>query len=156
MTSPRWPPSPRRSSVNGLGTVSRRSSTGTAVDYTQYNALSHITTLPVWAPAALAWLNGLFAGNQAPNDYAQIPPGNSLAPVHPAGCSCPVFAGSRLAERARRVVADSQHRLAGTQRDLPAPCWPVLGSLHADEPVHPGEVCRAGEVRRPVGRCQVH
>jgi secretory lipase len=58
---------------------------GTAVDYTQYNALSHVTTFPVWAPAALAWLNGLFAGNQAPNDCSQIPPGNSLAPVHPAG-----------------------------------------------------------------------
>ena len=58
---------------------------GTAVDHAQYNALSHITTFPVWAPAALAWLNGLFAENQAPNDCFQIPPGNSLAPVHPAG-----------------------------------------------------------------------
>ena len=58
---------------------------GTAVDYTQYDALSHITTFPVWAPAALAWLNSLFAGSQAPNDCSQIPPGNSLAPVQPAG-----------------------------------------------------------------------
>jgi len=58
---------------------------GTAVDYTQYNALSHVTTFPAWAPAAMAWLNGLFSGNQAPNDCSQIPPGNSLAPVHPAG-----------------------------------------------------------------------
>ena len=58
---------------------------GTAVDYTQYDALSHITTFPVWTPAALAWLGGLFAGGQAPNDCAQIAPGNSLAPVHPAG-----------------------------------------------------------------------
>jgi Secretory lipase len=57
---------------------------GTAVDYTQYDALSHISTFPVWAPAALAWLGGRFAGTQAPNDCAQIPPGNSLAPVHPA------------------------------------------------------------------------
>jgi hypothetical protein len=56
---------------------------GTAVDYTQYDALSHVTTFPVWAPAALAWLSGLFAGGQAPNDCSQIPPGNSLAPVHP-------------------------------------------------------------------------
>jgi Secretory lipase len=58
---------------------------GTAVDYTQYNALSHISTFPVWAPAALSWLNGRFAGGQAPNDCSQIPPGNSLAPVKPAG-----------------------------------------------------------------------
>jgi len=56
---------------------------GTAVDYTQYNSLSHVTTFPVWAPAALAWLNGLFAGSQAPNDCSQIAPGNSLAPVKP-------------------------------------------------------------------------
>ncbi len=58
---------------------------GTTVDYTQYDALSHITTFPVWTPAALAWLGGLFAGVQAPNDCAQIAPGNSLAPVRPAG-----------------------------------------------------------------------
>jgi hypothetical protein len=56
---------------------------GTAVDYTQYNALSHVTTFPVWAPAALAWLDGLFAGSQAANDCSQIAPGNSLAPVQP-------------------------------------------------------------------------
>jgi hypothetical protein len=56
---------------------------GTAVDYTQYNALSHVTTFPVWAPAALAWLDGRFAGNQAANDCSQIAPGNSLAPVKP-------------------------------------------------------------------------
>ena len=57
---------------------------GTAVDYIQYDALSHIGTFPLWAPAALAWLGGRFAGIQAPNDCGQIPPGNSLAPVHPA------------------------------------------------------------------------
>jgi hypothetical protein len=56
---------------------------GTAVDYTQYDALSHVTTFPVWAPAALAWLDGLFAGSQAANDCSQIAPGNSLAPVKP-------------------------------------------------------------------------
>ena len=58
---------------------------GTAVDYTQYDSLSHVTTFPVWAPAALTWLNSRFAGSQAPNDCSQIPPGNSLAPVKPAG-----------------------------------------------------------------------
>jgi hypothetical protein len=58
---------------------------GAAVDYTQYDALSHVTTFPVWAPAALLWLDARFAGAQAPDDCAQIPPGNSLAPVQPAG-----------------------------------------------------------------------
>jgi secretory lipase len=57
---------------------------GTAVDYIQYNALSHVTTFPVWTPAALAWLDARFAGSKAPNDCAQIPHGNSLAPVKPA------------------------------------------------------------------------
>jgi hypothetical protein len=58
---------------------------GTAVDYTEYDLLSHVTTFPVWAPAALTWLDGLFAGGNAPNDCAQIAPGNSLAPVQPVG-----------------------------------------------------------------------
>ena len=58
---------------------------GTAVDYIQYDTLSHVSTFPVWAPAALTWLNSRFAGSQAPNDCAQIPAGNSLAPVKPAG-----------------------------------------------------------------------
>jgi len=58
---------------------------GTAVDYTQYDALDHITTFAVWAPAALSWLGSLFAGTPPPNDCAQIPPGNSLAPVPHTG-----------------------------------------------------------------------
>jgi hypothetical protein len=56
---------------------------GTAVDYTQYDLTSHVTTFPLWAPAALTWLDGRFTGGQAPNDCAQIPRGNSLAPVKP-------------------------------------------------------------------------
>jgi hypothetical protein len=58
---------------------------GTAVDYTQYDALTHVTTFPVWTVAALTWLDSLFAGGQAPNDCSQIAPGNSLAPVKPVG-----------------------------------------------------------------------
>jgi secretory lipase len=58
---------------------------GTAVDYTQYDLLSHVTSFPVWAPAALTWLGSRFAGGQAPSDCGQIPAGNSLAPVKPAG-----------------------------------------------------------------------
>jgi hypothetical protein len=58
---------------------------GTAVDYTQYDVLSHVTTFPVWTLAALTWLDSRFAGGQPPNDCSQIAPGNSLAPVQPAG-----------------------------------------------------------------------
>jgi hypothetical protein len=58
---------------------------GTAVDYTQYNALSHTTSVPAWAPAALAWLDERFAGLSAPNDCSSIAPGNSLAPAKVAG-----------------------------------------------------------------------
>ena len=60
-------------------------SSGTAVDYTQYDLLSHVTTFPAWAPAALTWLDSRFAGTAAPNDCSQIAPGNSLAPVRVAG-----------------------------------------------------------------------
>lgn len=58
---------------------------GTAVDYTQYDALSHVTTFPVWIPAALAWVDSRFAGTPSPNNCAGIAPGNSLAPVQPVG-----------------------------------------------------------------------
>ncbi len=58
---------------------------GTAVDYMEYDALSHVSTFPAFAPVALAWLDSLFAGGQAPNDCSQIAPGNSLAPVQPVG-----------------------------------------------------------------------
>jgi hypothetical protein len=58
---------------------------GTAVDYTEYDLLSHVTTFPVWAPAALTWLDARFGGGQAPSDCGQIAPGNSLAPVQPTG-----------------------------------------------------------------------
>ncbi|MBO0816255.1 MAG: triacylglycerol lipase [Actinobacteria bacterium] len=58
---------------------------GAAVDYTQYDLLDHITTFAAWAPTALGWLGNRFAGSQPPSDCSQIPPGNSLAPVQPAG-----------------------------------------------------------------------
>lgn len=58
---------------------------GTAVDYLQFDLLDHVTTFAAWAPAALGWLSNRFAGNQPPSDCSRIPPGNSLAPVQPAG-----------------------------------------------------------------------
>jgi hypothetical protein len=53
---------------------------GTAVDYAEYDALSHTTSIIPWAPTALLWLGSRFAGTPAPNNCAQIAPGNSLAP----------------------------------------------------------------------------
>ncbi|WP_033288837.1 lipase family protein [Amycolatopsis jejuensis] len=55
----------------------------TGIKYTQYDALSHATAVPVWAPAALTWLNDRFAGTPAPSSCGHIPPGNSLAPEVP-------------------------------------------------------------------------
>lgn len=53
---------------------------GTAVNYTQYDAGSHLTTAEVWAISARSWLTARFAGAPAPNNCASIAPGNSLAP----------------------------------------------------------------------------
>jgi hypothetical protein len=54
---------------------------GVPVSYTQYDALSHVTTAPVWAPTALAWLDGRFDGLTAPDNCSDIATGNSLAPA---------------------------------------------------------------------------
>ncbi|MGW4400427.1 lipase family protein [Amycolatopsis nivea] len=57
----------------------------TSIKYTQYDALSHATALPVWAPTAIAWLNDRFAGKAAPSSCGHIAAGNSLAPEQHAG-----------------------------------------------------------------------
>ncbi len=54
---------------------------GTTVQYRQYDALSHFSTVPIWLPEALAWLQTRFTSAQAPNNCASIAPGNSLAPA---------------------------------------------------------------------------
>jgi hypothetical protein len=51
---------------------------GVPVQYVQYDNLSHITSALPWLPAAVAWLTDRFAGKPAPQDCAQIAPGNSL------------------------------------------------------------------------------
>jgi hypothetical protein len=53
---------------------------GTRVRYQQY-PLSHFTTVPVWLPDAIAWVEQRFAGRPAPTSCGSIAPGNSLAPV---------------------------------------------------------------------------
>ncbi|MCW2494254.1 lipase family protein [Jatrophihabitans sp.] len=56
-------------------------SSGTRVEYTQYDALSHVTSVALWLPAAITWLDQRFAGVAAPQNCASIKPGNSLAPI---------------------------------------------------------------------------
>ena len=54
-------------------------SRGVRVQYVQYENLSHVPSALAWLPEAAAWLTGRFAGLSAPQDCAQIAPGNSLA-----------------------------------------------------------------------------
>ena len=54
---------------------------GVAVDYVQYNNLSHGTSALAWIPGAVGWLADRFAGKPAPQDCATIAPGNSLTPI---------------------------------------------------------------------------
>jgi Secretory lipase len=54
---------------------------GDLVQYVQYDNLSHISGALPWLPAAAAWLGDRFAGRPAPQNCAQIAPGNSLAPI---------------------------------------------------------------------------
>jgi Secretory lipase len=56
-------------------------SRGIPVQYVEYDNLSHVTTALPWLPAGAAWLTARFAGKSAPQDCAQIAPGNSLAPI---------------------------------------------------------------------------
>jgi hypothetical protein len=54
---------------------------GVPVEYVQYDSLDHITSAVPWLAGAAAWLSARFAGLPPPQDCAQIPPGNSLAPI---------------------------------------------------------------------------
>ena len=54
---------------------------GVAVSYTQYDALGHVPTAVPWITAAIPWLAERFAGKAAPQNCAQIPPGNPLTPI---------------------------------------------------------------------------
>ncbi|MFT3866367.1 MAG: lipase family protein [Solirubrobacterales bacterium] len=53
---------------------------GDKVDYTQYE-LGHIGTAVPWIAEAMTWMNNRFLGLPAPQDCADIEPGNSLAPI---------------------------------------------------------------------------
>lgn len=54
---------------------------GTRVHYEQYNALSHIWSIPIWLPNSIAWIKQRFAGQPAPENCSSIPEGNSLKPI---------------------------------------------------------------------------
>lgn len=54
---------------------------GVKVSYTQYDALSHFTTAPVWIAQAVPWLMARVAGLPAPSNCASIAPGNPLTPI---------------------------------------------------------------------------
>jgi len=50
---------------------------GTKVLHREY-ALTHVTTVPLWLPAAINWMTARFAGKDAPNNCSSIKPGNPL------------------------------------------------------------------------------
>ncbi|WP_242108383.1 lipase family protein [Luteimonas aquatica] len=54
---------------------------GVKVQYGQSELLSHVGAAAVWIPETLLWVNDRFAGRAAPQNCAQIPEGNSLAPL---------------------------------------------------------------------------
>ena len=53
---------------------------GTKVTFTQY-PLSHVTTVALWLPAAITWLDQRLAGLPASQNCATIAAGNSLTPI---------------------------------------------------------------------------
>ncbi|MFE2374521.1 lipase family protein [Streptomyces sp. NPDC059398] len=55
-----------------------------SIKYEQYDLLSHVGSMPYWAPRAMAWLNDRFAGRTAPTSCGRIPAGNSLEVEKPA------------------------------------------------------------------------
>jgi hypothetical protein len=56
-------------------------SRGVTLDYTEYEALSHVPSALVWLPEAYSWLTERFIGLHAPQNCSQIAPGNSLEPL---------------------------------------------------------------------------
>lgn len=54
---------------------------GVTVQYNEYDLLDHLGTAAAWIVDAAGWLTARFAGLPAPQDCAQIPAGNPLAPI---------------------------------------------------------------------------
>ena len=53
----------------------------TKVHYEQYDALSHIWSVPIWLLDSIAWIKQRFAGLPAPDNCSSIPEGNPLTPI---------------------------------------------------------------------------
>jgi Secretory lipase len=54
---------------------------GTKVHYEEYNALSHIWSVPIWLANSIAWINQRFDGVPAPENCSSIHEGNPLTPI---------------------------------------------------------------------------
>jgi hypothetical protein len=54
---------------------------GTKVYYEEYKALSHIWSVPIWLPNAIAWIKQCFAGVPARENCSSIKKGNPLTPI---------------------------------------------------------------------------
>ena len=54
---------------------------GAKVFYEQYDALSHIWSVPIWLLNSIAWIKHRFAGLPAPENCSSIPEGNPLTPI---------------------------------------------------------------------------
>jgi Secretory lipase len=54
---------------------------GTKVHYEEYEALSHIWSVPIWLLDSIAWIKQRFAGLAAPENCSSIPIGNPLEPI---------------------------------------------------------------------------
>jgi hypothetical protein len=54
---------------------------GTKVYYEQYEALSHIWSVPTWLLNSIGWIKQRFAGVSAPENCSSIPEGNPLTPI---------------------------------------------------------------------------
>jgi hypothetical protein len=54
---------------------------GTRIEYTQYTLLSHTSSVALFLPAAITWLDQRLAGRTAPQNCTSIAPGNSLVAI---------------------------------------------------------------------------
>lgn len=66
------------------GLANRYCDAGLAVQYDEYNTISHIPSMMLWLPGALQWINDRMAGKPAPSNCGHIAPGNSFDPVRPS------------------------------------------------------------------------
>lgn len=65
--------------------ANRYCAAGLAIQYDQYDTLSHVPSAMLWYPGAVQWLLGRFDGQPAPSNCGRIAAGNSLAPQRLAG-----------------------------------------------------------------------